>query len=176
MADHLCADHHERLTHHRVHFPRHDGAARLRCGQSDFTDAAPRPASEPANIVRDLEKSYGDCFQFSARFDHRVLSPLRFEVIFCLVKCDPSALLDVVQHFPGKIDMAIQTRANRSSAERNLPQSVDGLLRAILGVGNLLRVSGKFLAKPDRRCVHQMGPADLHDVPEFLRFCFKRGV
>ena len=43
-------------------------------------------------------------------------------------------------------------------------------------VGNLLRVTGKFLAEPDRCRVHKMGPTNLHDVPKFLRLCFERGA
>src|SRR5713101_8878658 len=38
----------------------------------------------------------------SARFDHCVLSALRFEMIFRLVKCDADALLQVPQHFFGR--------------------------------------------------------------------------
>src|SRR5216110_1529258 len=48
-----CAHHHERLAHDRVYFPRHDRAARLRGGQSNFANAASRSAPEPANVVGD---------------------------------------------------------------------------------------------------------------------------
>ena len=41
----------------------------------------------------------------TAGFDNCVLAALRFEMIFGLVKCYAGALLDVVQHFLGKIDM-----------------------------------------------------------------------
>jgi len=49
--------------------------------------------------------------------------------------------------------------------------------RELLGqIRNLLRVSGEFLAQPNRCRVHQMRPTDLDDVPKFLRFCFERGM
>ena len=40
----------------------HDGAARLRGGQLNFADAAPRPATEPTNVVRNFEESDSDSF------------------------------------------------------------------------------------------------------------------
>ena len=112
----------------------------------------------------------------SARFDNCVLAALRFKMIFRLMKCDPGALFDVVQDFLGKIEMAIQTSADCGSAQCDLAQSFDSFLRTRLPIRNLLRVSGEFLAQPNRCRVHQMRPTDLDDVPKFLRFCFKRGV
>ena len=56
----------------------------------------------------------------TARFDNRVLSALRFEMIFCLVKCDARALLQMPQHFLRKVDVPIQARAHRGSAQRKL--------------------------------------------------------
>src|SRR6266496_5869960 len=79
----------------------------------------------------------------TARFHDCVPAPLRFEMVLCLVKGDPSSLLQMPQHFSRKIDMAIQACANRCSAERKLMQSFDRFLRARLPVSNLLRVTGK---------------------------------
>src|SRR5439155_12978154 len=128
----LCAHHHKRLAHDRVYFPRHDRAARLRGGQSNFANAASRSAPEPANVVGDFEESHGDCFQMSARFDNCVLAALSFKMIFRLIKCDPGALLDMVQDFLGKIEMAIQTSADCGSAQCDLTQSFDSFLRTHL--------------------------------------------
>jgi hypothetical protein len=50
--------------------------------------------------------------------------------------------------------MAVQTGADRGSAQRNFAQSFDCFLRARLRVRDLLRVTGKFLAEPDRRRIH----------------------
>src|SRR4029077_8644321 len=62
VADHLCTHHHDRFGHHWVYFPRHDGAAWLRGRQLNFADAAPRPAAEPTNVVRNFEESDSDSF------------------------------------------------------------------------------------------------------------------
>src|SRR5438876_5975942 len=62
VADHLRAYHHHRFAHHGIDFSRHDRAAGLRRGQLDFAECATRPASEPANVVRDLEKTHRDRF------------------------------------------------------------------------------------------------------------------
>ena len=112
----------------------------------------------------------------TARFHDCVPAPLRFEMVLCLVKGDPSALLQMAQHFARKIHMAIQACADRRSAERKLTQRLHRFLRARLRISNLLRVTGKFLSQSDRGRVHQMGPTDLDDVPEFLRLGFESGV
>src|SRR5215471_14851970 len=109
----------------------------------------------------------------SARFDNCVLAALGFEMIFRLIKCDPCPLLDVVEDLLRKIDMAIQTSADCGSSQCDLAQSLDRLLRTRLPIGDLLRVSGEFLAQSNRCRVHQMRPTDFYDVPKFLRFCFK---
>src|SRR5438270_13335696 len=93
-------------------------------------------------------------------------------MIFCLAKRDTRALLQVSQHFLRKIDVAVQARADRSSPQRKLAQNFQGFLRPLLGVSNLLRVAGKFLAEADRRRVHQMRTSDLDDVPEFILLRF----
>ena len=54
VADHLGRDHQRHLAHHRVDLARHDRAARLRRGDADLADAAPRAAGEPADVVGDL--------------------------------------------------------------------------------------------------------------------------
>src|SRR4030095_15265947 len=104
------------------------------------------------------------------------LPPLRFEMIFCLVKRDTGALLQVSQHFLWKIDMAIQSCAHCRSAERKLTHDFDRFLCAFFRVSDLLRVTGKFLTEPDRCRVHQMGPANLDDVPEFFCLGLERAV
>src|SRR5206468_12019691 len=112
----------------------------------------------------------------TTRFNDRVFSPLRFEMIFRLAKRDASTLLQMPQHFAWKIDMTIQTSADGRSTERKLAQSLDRFLGAFFGVNNLLGVAGKFLTEAHRCRVHQVGPAALDDVSEFLRFGFDRGM
>src|SRR6266478_7725485 len=97
----------------------------------------------------------------TARFNHCVLAALRFEMILRLVKGNAGALLQMSQYFAWKIDMAIQTRANRRATERKLTQSLDRFLCAFSGVSDLLSKAGKFLPQPHGRRVHQVGPADL---------------
>src|SRR5439155_25775000 len=97
----------------------------------------------------------------TARFDNRVLSTLRFKMIFCLAKSDTSSLLEVPQHFSRKIDMAIQACAYGRSTERKLPSSLDRFLRAFFGVSKLLRVTGEFLGEPHRRRHHLVRAANL---------------
>ena len=75
-------------------------------------------------------------------------------MIFCLVKIDAGALLQVPQHFLGKIDMPVQPRPDCRSPKRQLTQDFDRFLRPFFGISNLLRVPGKFLSQPDRGGVH----------------------
>src|SRR6476661_2642201 len=112
----------------------------------------------------------------AARFYNCDLTALRFEMIFRFVECDPSALLDVIQYFFGKIDMAIQTSADCGPTKRNFAQSFDRFLRARLRIRGLLRVAGEFLSESHRRRVHQMRAPNLHDVPEFFGLGFEGAV
>src|SRR4030095_1459342 len=109
-----------------------------------------------------------------AYFNNRILPSLRFEMILCLVKRDAGALLQMPQHLSRKINMAVETCAHRRSAQRELAPNFDRFLRPFFGISNLLRVPGKFLSEPDRRRVHQMGPAYLNDFPEFFRLGVER--
>ena len=173
VADHLRANHHQGFAHDRVHLARHDRAARLRRRKLNLTNAAARTTPQPANVISDLKKTHRDRFQIPARFDNCVLAALRFEMIFRLVKRDAGPLLQMPQHFFRKIDVPVQAGANCRPAKRQFAQNFDRSLRAVLCVGNLLRVTGKFLTEPDRRGVHQMCPANLDDVPEFFSLRFK---
>ena len=67
----------------------------------------------------------------------------------------------------GKFEVPIQPGADRGAAEREFLQGGDRLLRAAFPKTHLLRVAAEFLAEPHRRGIHQMGAADLDDVPEF---------
>ncbi len=107
VADHLRADHHHRFAHHRVHLARHDRAARLRGRQLNLADATARPTTEPANVVCDLEQTDRDRLQLPAHFNNRVLPALRLKMIPCFIKGDAGALLQMPEHFAGKLDMAI---------------------------------------------------------------------
>src|SRR4029077_17700204 len=102
----------------------------------------------------------------AARLDNCVLAALRFEMIFRLVERDPGVLLDVIQYFFGKIDMAIQTSADCGPTKRNFAQSFDHFLRARLRISGLLRVAGEFLSESHRSRVHQMRAPNLYDVPD----------
>ena len=148
----------------------------MRGRKLNLADAAARAAPKPADVVRNLEQADCDGFEMTTRFNHRVFSSLRFEMIFRLVKRDAGTLFQMPQHFAWKIDMPIQTCAHRSSTERKLAQSLDRFLRPFFGVCNLLRIAGKFLTEAYRRRVHQVGSADLDDLPKFLRFVFDRGM
>ena len=76
--------------------------------------------------------------------------------------------------FAGKLDRPIQTRSDGRAAEREFFQRVDGLLRAFLRIGDLLRVTAETLAEPDRRRIHQMRAPDFDDVGKFLRLFGQR--
>ena len=177
VADNLRANHHHRFAHDRVHFARHDRAARLGGGQLDFADAAARAAAEPANVVRDFEQADRDRFELAARFHDRVFAALRFEMILRFAKCDAGALLEMPHHFARKIGMSIQARCRRPCrrARARCRTSIAFSARS-LRIGDLLRVAGEFLPEPDRRRIHQMSAADLDDVPKFLRLRVERAV
>ena len=77
---------------------------------------------------------------------------------------------------PGNSTCRFKTRADRRAAEGQLPQDRDRPLRPFARIGNLPGVAAEFLAEPDRGRIHQMGPADLDDPPEFVRLDVERAV
>ena len=56
----------------------------------------------------------------TAHFHDGVFATLRFEMVFCFVKDDAGALLQVPQYFSREIDISIQTCAYSCSAKRKL--------------------------------------------------------
>src|SRR5207302_4395044 len=72
--------------------------------------------------------------------------------------------------------MSIQTGPNRSPAKRYLAQHFECFFSALFSVSNLLRVTGEFLPEPDRCRVHQMGPADLDNIPKLFCLCLERAM
>ena len=72
--------------------------------------------------------------------------------------------------------MPVQPGADRGAAKGKLAQDFDRFFGATPGIGDLLGVTGKFLAEPDRRRIHQMGAADLDNIPEFFRLCVQRSL
>src|SRR5437868_3222747 len=97
-------------------------------------------------------------------------------MVLCFVKCNPAAVLNVSQHLLREIDMSIQAGTNCGPADCELTQNVDRFFGARFSISDLLRVTGEFLAEPDRRRVHQMRAADFDDVPKFLRFGVERAM
>src|SRR5438876_428869 len=97
-------------------------------------------------------------------------------MIFRFVKFDVRALLQVPHDFFGKIDMSIQSCAHSRAAKGKLAQDFERFFSTRFSVTDLLRVTRKFLAEPDRGCIHQMSPADLDDVPKFFSLCFECGM
>ena len=99
----------------------------------------------------------------------RVLGALRFEMISRFAKCDAGALFEMPHHFRRENRDADSIRCRRRCRRGPVPARLDRFLRALPRVFDLLRVAAEFLAEPDRRRIHQMGAADLDDVPELLR-------
>src|SRR3546814_18681953 len=70
----------------------------------------------------------------------------------------------------------VEAGADRGAALGKLQQALGGALQALDAVGDLNGVAGEFLAEGQRRCIHQVGAADLDDAVEGLRLGVERGV
>ena len=79
-------------------------------------------------------------------------------------------------HLARKIGMSIQAGTDCSAAERELAQNVDCFFGARSRISDLLRITGKFLAEPYRRRVHQVCSADFDYLPKLLRFRLERAL
>ena len=132
------------------------------------------PLPEPANVIRDLEEADRDGFQVAACFYHRVFRALRFKVILGFAELDSGPLFEVPHHFAGELDVPVQPRANGRSAQGKFFQRSYGPLGTFTRIRNLPGISAEFLAEPDRRRVHQVGPTNFDDTPEFVRLYVER--
>src|ERR1017187_3850726 len=61
VAEHLAAQHGQRLRLRRIDLARHDGAAWLVLRNAEFANAAARAGSQPANVVGDFHQGGGEC-------------------------------------------------------------------------------------------------------------------
>ena len=58
VAEHLHADHRQRLGLRRVHLARHDRRAGLVLREDQLAEPGPRPGAEPADVVGDLHEAH----------------------------------------------------------------------------------------------------------------------
>ena len=89
-------------------------------------------------------------------------------MILRFAKRNPGSLFEVMHDLARKLQMAIQSRADRRPTEGELLQGCNRLLRPTLPIAHLLRITTKLLASPNRRRIHQVGPADLDHIVELL--------
>jgi len=82
IAHDLCADHGEGFALSRVDLTRHDGAARLICGQADFTETGARAGGEEADVIGDFIQADRDRVQRAMGRDKSVMRGEGFEFIW----------------------------------------------------------------------------------------------
>src|SRR3546814_13053503 len=80
--------------------------------------------------------------------------------------CSSDLLGDLGGEGFGKAVDGVEAGADRGAALGKLQQALGGALQALDAVGDLNGVAGEFLAEGQRRCVHQVGAADLDDAVE----------
>ena len=82
IADHLGADHRQRLALGRIDLARHDRAAGLVLRQRQLAKARARPGAEQAHVVGDLgQRRRRWSFSTPATLDHRVVGGQRLELV-----------------------------------------------------------------------------------------------
>ena len=81
IAHDLDGDHGESFGLRGIYFAGHDGGARLVFGKREFTQAAARTGSEPANVVGDFHERSGEGFQCPRGEDEFIVGGERGEFV-----------------------------------------------------------------------------------------------
>ena len=98
----------------------------------------------------------------------------RLELVRRRLKRQAGQFRDAICHRLGKALLRIQSRADRRAALRQQIKPGERIADALAAERDLRGITGKLLAKRNRRCVLQMRAADLHDRGEFARFARQR--
>ncbi len=110
------------------------------------------------------------------REHHRVMRGQRFELVRCGREFQAGNASDLLGDLFCKSDRRGEARADGRAALREFHQLWQRQFDALDAIGQLLRVTGKFLAERDGRCVLRVRAADLDNVGPFLGFGIERIV
>src|SRR5690606_3760608 len=174
VPHHAGAHHHQRLAHHGVHLPRHDGGARLERREPDLGQPARRARAHPADVVGDLHERDGDGVERAGRAHVGVLRPLRLEVVLGLTERDARHLRDVGDGLRREAGVPVDAGADGGAAEGELGQLGARGAHARGALAHLRRVAAELLPEADGRGVHEVRPPALEHVVERLRLRLQR--
>lgn len=147
VAHHLCAHHRQRLALRRVHFPRHDTAARLILRQLQLPQPAPRPGAQIPDILRDLEEAGGEGIELAAALDHGVVGGEGFEFVVRAREGEVRDPCDFRGDARGETGAGVQARSDGRAALGELVEGGKGGFDAGDGFGELGAVAAEFLAE-----------------------------
>ena len=170
----LRADLDDGLAHDGIDLPGHDAGAGLGGGQPQFSKTAARSHGKQADVIGDLHHGDGDCLERSADGYRRILGGLRLEVISGLGEVDARFARELRGYHRAEGGPGVDPRSNRGASDGELPEVSEGVLEMGDAVLDLAGVSVEFLPESNRCCVHEMGAADLQDVPELSGFFSQR--
>ena len=166
VADDLGAGHERRLGDDRVHLPRHDRRARLEVRQVDLAQPRARARAHPAQVVGDLRQSDRDGPQLPGQLDEAIARALRLEVVAGLGQRQARAGGELRDHAPTEAGRRVDAGADGRPAQRQLGDAREGGVQALDAEPHLRRVATELLAERDRRRVHEVRAARLHDIGE----------
>ena len=107
ITHHLTAQHGHGFALGRVHFTRHNGAARLVFRNADFADAAARAGGQPAHVVGNFHQRGRKPFQRAMGMHQRITGRQRFEFIRSGNKRLPGDLRQLFGHAHRVLGMGV---------------------------------------------------------------------
>jgi hypothetical protein len=143
----LYGNHRQCFGLRRVHLPRHDGGAGLILWNAQLTESGARSGGEPAHIIGELHQRSCECAQRCGEVERWLLSCECCELIRRAGKWLCGEECDLLRCTNRKLWVAVETSANRSSAECEREQAVTRAFNALNVSGECCSMRAEFLSK-----------------------------
>mmetsp|Transcript_29221 Transcript_29221/g.74970 ORF Transcript_29221/g.74970 Transcript_29221/m.74970 type:complete len:415 (-) Transcript_29221:64-1308(-) len=176
VANHLAADHGERLALRGVDLAGHDAAARLVLRQAQLAQAAARATAQEPDVIGDLHERHRHGVDLAARLHQRVVGRKRLELVGRRHKGHPRGAGHLGRHGLREAGEGVEARADCCAALRQAEQARERALHAADAVRHLLRVAAKFLAQGQGRRVLGVRAPDLDDGVKLFGLGVQRGL
>ena len=176
IAHDLGGHHGQRLRLSRVDLAGHDRGARLVRRQFELAQAAARARRQKPYVVGDLHQARSHGVERARHLHDRVVGGDGLELVLGGPEGKPGERGDFGREARIEAGLGVEPGADGGAALGERAEPGQRGTHALDAVLHLRRVAGELLAEGKRRRVLEMGPADLDDIGEGLRFRRKRLV
>ena len=168
VAEHLGAEHGERLALGGVDLAGHDGATGLVLGELELGKTAARTGTEETDVLGDLEE--GDCesVELAVGLNNGVVGGKSLELVGCGDELGAGHLGDLLSNTLGETLEAVQAGADSGTTLSQHAQTGKSRLDTLNAVLELGHVARELLTKSQRSGILQVSATNLDDLLERL--------